>query len=151
MSPAAFRRLCVETANRRTNGFAPNPAAFRRLCVETSRFDSSKKTGTVQPPSGGCVLKLLTAVAMLLICAQPPSGGCVLKQRSGQGVMVAQVPAAFRRLCVETGHTVAACGDDFPAAFRRLCVETLPNVQRWLICPPAAFRRLCVETRKHTS
>ena len=32
------------------------PAAFRRLCIETVRFDMSEKEKR-QPPSGGCVLK----------------------------------------------------------------------------------------------
>ena len=33
-----------------------------------------------QPPSGGCVLKLLGLVVFLYLLGQPPSGGCVLKQ-----------------------------------------------------------------------
>ena len=33
--PAAFRRLCVETAIFSYCRFAVIPAAFRRLCVET--------------------------------------------------------------------------------------------------------------------
>ena len=34
------------------------------------------------------------------------------------------VPAAFRRLCVETRHCTLRQSVDSPAAFRRLCVET---------------------------
>ena len=35
-NPAAFRRLCVETAGMRKRAcITPKPAAFRRLCVET--------------------------------------------------------------------------------------------------------------------
>ena len=33
-------------------------------------------------------------------------------------------PAAFRRLCVETGDGLDGTGLPSPAAFRRLCVET---------------------------
>ena len=33
---------------------------------------------------------------------QPPSGGCVLKHHQSFGNQVFQIPAAFRRLCVET-------------------------------------------------
>ena len=33
--PAAFRRLCVETENRKAVFRRLDPAAFRRLCVET--------------------------------------------------------------------------------------------------------------------
>ena len=54
------------------------PAAFRRLCVETAptlyRHGRNR-----QPPSGGCVLKQTTAIIALSLTAQPPSGGCVLK------------------------------------------------------------------------
>ena len=32
-----------------------------------------------QPPSGGCVLKLLDTIAEYMGKSQPPSGGCVLK------------------------------------------------------------------------
>ena len=35
---------------------------------------------------------------------------------------------------------------DIPAAFRRLCVETLMNQKMKQNIEPAAFRRLCVET-----
>ncbi|WP_210399910.1 hypothetical protein, partial [Neisseria sp. HMSC065D04] len=37
--PAAFRRLCVETACRQVWGRLCRPAAFRRLCVETAKAD----------------------------------------------------------------------------------------------------------------
>ena len=82
---------------------------------------------------------------------------------------MAMLPAAFRRLCVET-HPIhdapmvgaqppsGGCvlklgihhsGEHFtqPAAFRRLCVETeaiAENANNLNV--PAAFRRLCVET-----
>ena len=39
LSPAAFRRLCVETADVMVDDLPPIPAAFRRLCVETYRLD----------------------------------------------------------------------------------------------------------------
>ena len=35
-----------------------------------------------------------------------------------------------------------------PAAFRRLCVETKANGQPKKLFKPAAFRRLCVETKQ---
>ena len=34
-----------------------NPAAFRRLCVETAIFAAQIGQAQTQPPSGGCVLK----------------------------------------------------------------------------------------------
>ncbi len=33
----------------------------------------------MQPPSGGCVLKLEKIKALFVSTSQPPSGGCVLK------------------------------------------------------------------------
>ena len=33
------------------------PAAFRRLCVETALYDARRQIRPAQPPSGGCVLK----------------------------------------------------------------------------------------------
>ena len=56
-APAAFRRLCVETANRVDIGGGHGPAAFRRLCVETCGIRRICPH-TAQPPLGGCVLKL---------------------------------------------------------------------------------------------
>ena len=35
--------------------------------------------GVRQPPSGGCVLKLLKGMLINVFETQPPSGGCVLK------------------------------------------------------------------------
>ena len=55
---AAFRRLCVETQIVPVLHSEGYSAAFRRLCVETTE----KKDGeslSPQPPSGGCVLKLM--------------------------------------------------------------------------------------------
>ena len=84
--------------------------------------------------------------------------------------LYAEIPAAFRRLCVETGVTgpmvttvpaqpplggcvlkLSPCHkfahNKMPAAFRRLCVETSAQLQNRACRHPAAFRRLCVETR----
>ena len=55
-----------------------------------------------QPPSGGCVLKPSGFRSGIPSGFQPPSGGCVLKQQAAAFVTVAALPAAFRRLCVET-------------------------------------------------
>ena len=56
---------------------------------------------------------------------QPPSGGCVLKLKMPIHILKFMMPAAFRRLCVETEHHVWHARLCRPAAFRRLCVETL--------------------------
>ena len=55
-----------------------------------------------QPPSGGCVLKPVIAMPVMAVTAQPPSGGCVLKPECSPSEQMADGPAAFRRLCVET-------------------------------------------------
>ena len=78
-SPAAFRRLCVETQTMQNLSQMLDPAAFRRLCVETF-LENGFECKEFQPPSGGCVLKL---GSNLFSC----------------GIFL---PAAFRRLCVET-------------------------------------------------
>ena len=57
-----------------------------------------------QPPSGGCVLKLSPDKPVFtLFTSQPPSGGCVLKREYQPTPKVRPNPAAFGRLCVETG------------------------------------------------
>ena len=56
-----------------------DPAAFGRLCVETA-VPLLSRLYPVQPPSGGCVLKQLHHPFNQFVKCQPPSGGCVLKQ-----------------------------------------------------------------------
>ena len=77
-----------------------------------------------QPPSGGCVLKHLLCVCLFVGVGQPPSGGCVLKPSLCRKYGNNKMPAAFRRLCVETIGQNHEIRFRFPAAFRRLCVET---------------------------
>ena len=145
--PAAFRRLCVETRlskrpsenalrqppsggcvlkpmDKSKNNRKNNPAAFRRLCVETSGRRSGTRLIPGQPPSGGCVLKRPTSLAPSNRVCQPPSGGCVLKREMQNQQPRNAIPAAFRRLCVETDGLRRGGGKTDPAAFRRLCVET---------------------------
>ena len=67
-SPAAFGRLCVETMHAMGRGPSKHPAAFGRLCVETEFTVHSYSDYYVQPPSGGCVLKLsLLCIVTLII------------------------------------------------------------------------------------
>ena len=54
------------------------PAAFRRLCVETFHYHQNHPSLN-QPPLGGCVLKHSHTLKLLLQYYQPPLGGCVLK------------------------------------------------------------------------
>ena len=56
----------------------------------------------LQPPSGGCVLKLLFGIAFIPPVEQPPSGGCVLKRTLILVTARITQAAAFGRLCVET-------------------------------------------------
>ena len=78
-APAAFRRLCVETPYFQPNFVKLSPAAFRRLCVETI-FCAGAENEKIQPPSGGCVLKRDSLPVRADGATQPPSGGWVLKQ-----------------------------------------------------------------------
>ena len=57
--PAAFGRLCVETDVCDKSKNNAMPAAFGRLCVETGKTLMAVSDLANQPPSGGCVLKLL--------------------------------------------------------------------------------------------
>ena len=58
---AAFGRLCVETTCAGVGSPLSCSAAFGRLCVETIAC-CPRTTLTAQPPSGGCVLKLLNGM-----------------------------------------------------------------------------------------
>ena len=57
LRPAAFGRLCVETAVFKAELSGRTPAAFGRLCVETASVTILTPNLRAQPPSGGCVLK----------------------------------------------------------------------------------------------
>ena len=84
---------------------ASKPAAFRRLCVETAEAGAGNG-GRTQPPLGGCVLKQGTAGAVM--GADVPAAFRRLCVETGRSRIItpADYPAAFRRLCVETNITV---------------------------------------------
>ena len=71
-------------------------------CVLKLLVNQATKRKLLQPPSGGCVLKLLFFLLLILDQAQPPSGGCVLKHLNLPMLDVNFEAAAFGRLCVET-------------------------------------------------
>ena len=107
--PAAFRRLCVETAGAGKISSSTLPAAFRRLCVET-----------YTPPAPSEVKPLPAAFRRLCVETIP--------------IRMNSTPynsAAFRRLCVETSRIRRVPMRVNPATFGRLCVKTtsatLPN------------------------
>ena len=79
----------------------------------------------LQPPSGGCVLKLLALGRTYFTILQPPSGGCVLKQQVFLLPKSHNYAATFGWLCVETvaeHHVVTGLQ---AATFGWLCVETI--------------------------
>ena len=101
---AAFGRLCVETLR---FCLMPNTMPSSRLRAAVcwnvlsmfilypelcSRLRAAvcwnylmgchRKFYGMQPPSGGCVLKLITESGKRSLIRQPPSGGCVLKQQT---------------------------------------------------------------------
>ena len=99
-----------------------------------------------QPPSGGCVLKLVVAVHVFERGTQPPSGGCVLKPINTLVIVSDSKPAAFGRLCVETLHD--SDGRRFvrqPPSGGCVLKRVLLHVP-FHAAGPAAFGRLCVET-----
>ena len=112
--------------------------------IRAAKPDGARLLREAQPPSGGCVLKLLLVVVLRPVLA-----------------------AAFGRLCVETGIDIILITQMPAAAFGRLCVETYKssNAEKSCFQPPsggcvlkhviysmtfrnfsAAFGRLCVET-----
>ena len=99
------------------------PAAFRRLCVETKPRKFRWQV-YVQPPSGGCVLKLKEYAATAKTLGPAAFRRLCVETLSERGVLRTRDPAAFRRLCVETGWVRYTEKAGKPAAFRRLCVET---------------------------
>ena len=70
----------------------------------------------------------------------------MLKQNVIVDIQPVLNPAAFGRLCVETGGGGSHGGGNSPAAFGRLCVETYEGLSFAVEGIPAAFGRLCVET-----
>ena len=64
----------------------------------------------IQPPSGGCVLKQDRQSQSNQRLFQPPSGGCVLKHGEEDFDALLILPAAFRRLCVETRYAPKRAG-----------------------------------------
>ena len=120
-------------------------AAFGRLCVETISKGYSLCVA-MQPPSGGCVLKLWHNLLIRNCYQQPPSGGCVLKHHYGFRKKYPQLQppsgGCVLKLFLRTppSRLLAA------AAFGRLCVETLGYFKKVGIKSAAAFGRLCVET-----
>ena len=126
-SPAAFRRLCVETKSTIGRSDFVDPAAFRRLCVETSNQPAHTGVSN-QPPSGGCVLKHPYLFFYSPNYYQPPSGGCVLKPPllPPPCIPLSQPPSGG---CVLKQQRLYDIQEKKPAAFRRLCVETC-----WIFC-----------------
>ena len=101
--PAAFGRLCVET-NRKIRSRSNRPQPPSGGCVLKHAFGGDCPQSALQPPSGGCVLKLIFRHFVGGYYIQPPSGGCVLKLVNQSQCLLMIKPAAFGRLCVETGY-----------------------------------------------
>ena len=86
-------------------------------CVLKLASCVDKHSDSVQPPSGGCVLKLLLSKKIDETSNQLPSGGCVLKHPSNDFGLTGIIPAAFRRLRVETRCRGSRCRGAVPAIF----------------------------------
>ena len=115
-------------------------------CVLKLLWSFDMADTNAQPPSGGCVLKHVVQAAFDFVQAQPPSGGCVLKPPPvyRRGRQCRQPPSGG---CVLKLHGAKWCHrHKDPAAFGRLCVETWYLQNGLMHHTPAAFGRLCVET-----
>ena len=102
--------------------------------------DAERALEQIQPPLGGCVLKLILFDLYQPLMLQPPLGGCVLKPFFKVGFAGIQRPAAFRRLCVETLWIGQCVLLSRPAAFRRLCVETQQGAPRTVYKNPSRLQ-----------
>ena len=71
-------------------------------CVLKLRCFALKDLIKRQPPSGGCVLKLTMKEKYIKNHLQPPSGGCVLKLPVFAVANETGEAATFGWLCVET-------------------------------------------------
>ena len=82
---------------------------------------------------------------------QPPSGGCVLKLIVWHLLSSFKIAATFGWLCVETGKLTLKIKQHSAATFGWLCVETpmitVKNCEQWA----ATFGWLCVETTLKSS
>ena len=95
------------------------------------------------------MLKQDDTVFAVAVVTQPPSGGCVLKRHKIGREMPTVLPAAFGRLCVETGKRKGIMNQKQTQPPSGGCVlkpvevdiELMPEI-------PAAFGRLCVETNR---
>ena len=144
-APAAFRRLCVETSVSMQlllfrQGQPPSGGCVLKL--SHSRLSVSVNA---QPPSGGCVLKPSGFRSGIPSGSQPPSGGCVLKQQAAAFVTVAALPAAFRRLCVETARPGIATARIRPQPPSGGCVlkHQSSHDARWRISPSRLQAAVC--------
>ena len=118
------------------------------------------------------MLKLPEPGTPVISVIQPPSGGCVLKHDEYEGSIELDLPAAFRRLCVETENATATNAQTSRQPPSGGCVlkqNIRPDIELVVLQPPsggcvlkllepgpqspccfaAAFRRLCVETKKN--
>ena len=78
---------------------------------------------------------------------QPPSGGCVLKLMREAHDLHVESAATFGWLCVETVNIVSRALVEMGAAtFGWLCVETLCQRRYRRLLLAATFGWLCVET-----
>ena len=77
------------------------PAAFGRLCVETAAVACLWST-VIQPPSGGCVLKRVCHISPRTWLAPAAFRRLCVETASCAGLMAHDSPASFGRLCAET-------------------------------------------------
>ena len=61
-------------------------------------YRAAHREPLAQPPSGGCELKPIDANLSVEVVTQPPSGGCELKQDLESHEFIYPDPAAFGRL-----------------------------------------------------
>ena len=100
----------------------------------------------IQPPSGGCVLKLTASPFIFLSFIQPPSGGCVLKQYHSKNDVLNRVQPPSGGCVLKQSDNINHADCVFQPPSGGCVLKLVENEAFGLTAAPAAFRRLCVET-----
>ena len=99
-----------------------------------------------QPPSGGCVLKLVSLLQIPTCHRAATFGWLCVETMYQKWKMAGMVAATFGWLCVETIEPESLKSEFAAATFGWLCVETFLAIHRAILRWAATFGWLCVET-----
>ena len=99
---ATFGWLCVETLSAVAKKLEEIAATFGWLCVETTVAHQFLFGANCAATFGWLCVETTALTAYSKMCQQPPSGGCVLKLLNHRKQVKSDGAATFGWLCVET-------------------------------------------------